>query len=134
MWQKKQSLFGLHYDVDEHNGCMMFLPKSQKAGQLKPINLADPEDLLEYAKDTGLENKKPVIVKMKAGSCTFHNGLTFHYAFANNTNKPRRAFVMIFMPDGTTYNNKPHPITSDLGLDKDAPLKGGIFPLLSKEG
>jgi ectoine hydroxylase-related dioxygenase (phytanoyl-CoA dioxygenase family) len=119
-------------DVDEQNGCMMFLPKSHKVGQLKPINLAEPEDLFEYAKESGLHDKKPVVVRMKAGSCTFHNGLTFHYAFANQTNKPRRAFVMIFMPDGTTYNGKQHPITSELDLNKDQPLLGGLFPLLSK--
>jgi ectoine hydroxylase-related dioxygenase (phytanoyl-CoA dioxygenase family) len=79
-------------DVDEQNGCMMFLPKSHNIGQLKPINLAEPEDLFEYAKGTGIEEKKPVIVKMKAGSCTFHNGLTFHYAHANHTKQTTESF------------------------------------------
>jgi ectoine hydroxylase-related dioxygenase (phytanoyl-CoA dioxygenase family) len=118
-------------DVDENNGCMMFLPKSNKVGQLKPINLVDPEDIFEYTKNSEIQDKTPVIVKMKAGSCTVHSGLTFHYAHANKTNKPRRALVIIYMPDGTTYSNKPHVITDPLNLAKDEKLQHGIFPLLA---
>jgi hypothetical protein len=35
------------------------------------------------------------------------------------------------MPDGTTYNNKPHVITDSLNLAKDEKLQYGIFPLLA---
>jgi phytanoyl-CoA hydroxylase len=41
---------------------------------------------------------------MKAGSCSFHNGLTVHGAGANMTSGKRRAMTCAFMPDGETFN------------------------------
>ena len=41
---------------------------------------------------------------MKAGSCSFHNGLTVHGAGANMTRGLRRAMTCAFMPDGATFN------------------------------
>lgn len=119
-------------DVDENNGCMMFLPKSHTVGKLKPISLVEPQNIFEYAKGTVVDEKQPVKVPMKAGSATFHNGLTFHYAHSNKTDKPRRALVMIYMPDDTIYSGKPHVVTDGQGLEKDQVLKGGLFPLLAK--
>lgn len=118
-------------DVDERNGCMMFVPKSHKAGKLNPINLANPQDLFEFVKGTEYENTKPVNVPLKAGSCTFHNGLTFHYAHSNVTDKPRRVLAIIYMPDGTTFNGKKHPVTVDMNLRENQPLAGRMFPLLA---
>jgi ectoine hydroxylase-related dioxygenase (phytanoyl-CoA dioxygenase family) len=88
-------------DVDETNGCMMFVPKSQAAGKLKAISLVEPEDLMEYAKEAGIVPEKPIIARLRAGSCTVHSGLTFHYAHANHTANPRRVLALIYIPDGT---------------------------------
>jgi len=41
---------------------------------------------------------KSVAVPMKAGSCSFHNGLTIHGAGANMTNGFRRAMTCAYMP------------------------------------
>ena len=41
---------------------------------------------------------------MRAGSCSFHNGLTMHGAGANMTPGSRRAMTCAFMPDGSTFN------------------------------
>jgi ectoine hydroxylase-related dioxygenase (phytanoyl-CoA dioxygenase family) len=119
-------------DVDERNGCMMFIPKSHRAGKLKNISLTDPVDLFEYVKGTDIAKEKPVIVPLKAGSCTFHDGLTFHYAFHNQTEKPRRALAIIYMPDGTTYNGNRHVVTDGQGLETGKPIRGPLFPLLAK--
>jgi ectoine hydroxylase-related dioxygenase (phytanoyl-CoA dioxygenase family) len=43
---------------------------------------------------------------MKAGSCSFHNGLTVHGANANMTNGYRRAMTCAYMPDGSTFNGQ----------------------------
>ncbi|RKN85131.1 phytanoyl-CoA dioxygenase family protein [Paenibacillus ginsengarvi] len=119
-------------DVDERNGCMMFVPKSHTAGKLKNISLVDPVDIFEYVKGTGLENQRPVVVPLKAGSCTFHDGLTFHYAHSNQTDKPRRVLAIIYMKDGTTYNGTGHVITNEQGLVVGEPIRGSLFPLLAK--
>ena len=41
---------------------------------------------------------------MRAGSCSFHNGLMMHGASANMTPGSRRAMTCGFMPDGSTFN------------------------------
>ena len=45
-----------------------------------------------------------VAAPMKAGSCSFHNGLMPHGAGANMTPGTRRAMTCGYMPDGCTFN------------------------------
>ena len=45
---------------------------------------------------------------MKAGSCSFHNGLTIHGAGANMSSGYRRAMTCAYMPDGNTFNGEPN--------------------------
>jgi ectoine hydroxylase-related dioxygenase (phytanoyl-CoA dioxygenase family) len=119
-------------DVDERNGCMMFVPKSNTAGKLENISLTNPVDIFEYVKGTEIEKQQPVVVPLKAGSCTFHDGLTFHSAFANHTDPPRRVLAIIYLKDGTTYNGAGHVITNGQGLVVGEPIRGPLFPLLAK--
>ena len=55
-----------------------------------------------------LKNSATVSAPMKAGSCSFHNGLTIHGANANMTNGFRRAMTCSYMPDGNAYNGEPN--------------------------
>ena len=48
---------------------------------------------------------------MKAGSCSFHNGLLAHGAGANMTPGYRRAMTCAYMPDGSTFNGKRNILT-----------------------
>ncbi|OPH57779.1 hypothetical protein BC351_04540 [Paenibacillus ferrarius] len=119
-------------DVNEDNGCMAFVPKSHKLGKLTGIDFLNPQNIFDYIEGGQAEGQKPVIVPLKAGSCTFHNGLTFHYAHANSTDKPRRVLAIIFTPDGVTFDGKEHPVTNGLGLKAGEPIAGPRFPLLVK--
>lgn len=119
-------------DVDETNGCMMFMPKSRNLGRLAPVSFLEPIDILEFAKGTEVEQAKPVMARMKAGSCTFHDGLTFHYAFANQTDKPRRVLAMIYIPEGTVYTGKSNPVLDNTGQTAGQPVQGGLYPLLAR--
>jgi phytanoyl-CoA hydroxylase len=66
---------------------------------------------------------KSVAAPMKAGSCSFHNGLTIHGAGANMTNGFRRAVTFAYMPEGATFNGpkpyillyRPHISLTELG-------------------
>jgi ectoine hydroxylase-related dioxygenase (phytanoyl-CoA dioxygenase family) len=49
-----------------------------------------------------------VAAPMKAGSCSFHNGLTIHGAGANMSSGHRRAMTCAYMPDGNVYNGQPN--------------------------
>lgn len=76
---------------------------------------------------------KPIAMPMKAGSCTFHDGLTFHYATPNLSDKPRRAFATIYLPDGTTFRKKQHCVTNELNLPDGAPLNQDThFPVVAE--
>ncbi|MBM7567618.1 phytanoyl-CoA dioxygenase family protein [Paenibacillus sacheonensis] len=120
-------------DVDEHNGCMMFVPGSHKVGKLKPHDLTEHIDLEDFAKGTDAEKRNPVICRMKAGSCTFHDGLTFHYAHANNTDRPRRALAIIYYQDGAAYDGKAHLVTDGYNHPIGEPLAGVLHPILARQ-
>ena len=51
--------------------------------------------------------------EMKAGSCSFHNGLIAHGAGANMTPGWRRAMTCGFMPDGCTFNGIQNILTDE---------------------
>ncbi len=121
-------------DVDEANGCMAFVPGSQWLGALEPIRLTDPQDLFGLVPDDAraTTDLTGIFQPMKAGSCTFHNGLTFHYAGPNTTDRPRRAIITIYMPGDVHYTGAPHPITQGLGLHEGDVLAGDRFPVLAK--
>lgn len=131
VWSGPLSIWIALDDVDENNGCMMFVPTSHTIGKLTGIDLVHPQDIFEYAKETDAAKKQPVIVRMKAGSCTFHNGLTFHYAHANTTSRPRRVLAIIYMPDGTVFTGSRHVVTDPAVLTPGEPLSGGLFPKLA---
>ena len=55
-----------------------------------------------------LKQLPSVAAPMKAGSCSFHNGLTIHGANANMTNGYRRAMTCAYMPEGSRFNGEPN--------------------------
>lgn len=116
-------------DATLHNGCMSFLPGTHRLLDIEPVNLAAPQDLHAVAPQT--KGIKPVTCELKAGSCTFHNGMTFHYAGPNRSAGMREAFAIVYMPDGTIYNGAPHLVTDPLDLTKGAAFTGDLFPLLA---
>ena len=122
-------------DVTVENGCMFFVPGSHKLGALDPIDLANasPQRLLEFVPDTKRKDFQSVAVEMSAGSCTFHHGLTFHYAGPNITERPRRAMVTIYMPAGITYRKHEHIVGDRGNLVVGQEFQGPLFPVVAKQ-
>ncbi len=120
-------------DVTVESGCMQFVPKSHLWGRLDPINLSQPQNIFDYVDEPENKDFTPIPVEMSAGSCTFHNGLTFHYAGPNQADRPRRAMVTIYMPHGTTYSGKGHVCTDRRSgvLTVGELLEGDLFPVLA---
>lgn len=118
-------------DATIANGCMSFLPGTHALGALPPVNLADPRDLLAQASTPATT---PVTCPLKAGSATFHNGLTFHCAGPNTSDAMREALAIIYMPDETIFDGGRHPVTDPLketGLAAGDGLAGEAFPAVS---
>lgn len=120
-------------DVDWENGCMHFVPGSQDWDLKEVIYLDRPDekqDIFEKVKDRDTQDMQRVYVPLKAGSVTFHNGLTFHFAGKNYSDKPRRVLSVIYMPDGETFNGNEHQVSQDAGLKPGQPFDGPKFPII----
>jgi ectoine hydroxylase-related dioxygenase (phytanoyl-CoA dioxygenase family) len=123
-------------DVPVEMGCMSFLPGSQRWGRLATASL--PRETLEsldgvrlLVPDEKRDQLQPATVPVTAGSCTFHNSLTLHYAGPNLTDRPREGFIINYMPDTIHYSGRKHVTTDPLQLAPGAPLEGDIFPVLA---
>lgn len=137
-------------DATPENGCMHVIPGSHRDPRFQPVtcDLADdlhlspvplgpgePGSLYDAVRTTMPDGTKPV--PLKAGECMFHHCLNYHLTPRNITDRQRRAFVMILMPDGARYRHSQspnHPCTSYLHLDDGVPLEGDLFPLCEPAG
>lgn len=132
-------------DATPENGCMHVIPGSHRDPRFQPpgcdlspdIHLSpapmgpgEPGSLYQEVRTWGVDRAAPV--RLKAGECMFHHCLNYHMTPENWTDRQRRAFIMIYMPDGTHYHHAQspnHPCTSYLNLKDGAVLDGGHFPL-----
>ena len=92
-------------DATLENGCLYFIPASFKETTYENKAIGKNMDSIfevypHFAKTV------PFVGKMKAGSCSFHNGLTIHGAGANMTPGFRRAMTCAYMPDGSVFNGQ----------------------------
>lgn len=132
-------------DATPENGCMHVVPGSHRDPRFqpaecdlsddihlspRPLGPGEPGSL--YADIRGWMPDRAVPVPLKAGECMFHHCLNYHMTPHNTTDRQRRAFVMILMPDGTRYRHTQspnHPCTSTLGLADGEIMGGEMFPI-----
>ncbi len=92
-------------DATLENGCLFFLPGTAKTARFENANIGNDMGAL-FKMYPEWKKMNSVAAPMKAGSCSFHNGLTAHGAHANMTSGWRRAMTCAFMPDGATFNGQ----------------------------
>ena len=92
-------------DVTRDNGCLYFLPGSHLTATYDNVGIGSNISDLFNAYPQWRE-REAVGVEMKAGGCSFHNGLVAHGAGANMTPHHRRAMTCAYMPDGSTFNGQ----------------------------
>lgn len=99
-------------DATLENGCLYFIPGSHKTATFDNVGIGqNMGDLFRvYPQWAGLHS---ISAPMKAGSCSFHNGLVAHGAGANMTPGWRRAMTCAYMPDGSTFNGKKNILSDD---------------------
>ena len=92
-------------DVTRDNGCLYFVAGAHKTASYDNVRIGNNiGDLFNaYPQWSKME---AVAVEIKAGSCSFHNGLCAHGAGANMTPHHRRAMTCAYMPDGSTFNGQ----------------------------
>lgn len=94
-------------DATLENGCLFFIPGSHKETSFDNPGIGKNMDSI-FTFYPSFRKATSVAVPMKAGSCSFHNGLTIHGAHANMTSGMRRAMTCAYMPDGNVYNGIPN--------------------------
>jgi phytanoyl-CoA hydroxylase len=99
-------------DATLENGCLYFIPGSHRQTNFDKISIGKNMDSI-FDVYPQLSKSSSVAVPMKAGSCTFHNGLTVHGAGANMTGGWRRAMTCAYMPDGNIFNGEPNILPED---------------------
>jgi len=94
-------------DATLENGCLFFIPGSHRETTFENKGIGKNMDGI-FEVYPQLVKVNSVAAPMKAGSCSFHNGLTIHGANANMTSGYRRAMTCAYMPDGNVFNGTPN--------------------------
>ncbi len=92
-------------DSTRDNGCLYFLPGSHREARFDNVNIGQNQGSL-FEIYPQWAQRESVAAPMRAGSCSFHNGLLAHGAAANMTPGWRRAMTCAYMPDGSTFNGQ----------------------------
>lgn len=99
-------------DATLENGCMWFIPGTQNLATFQNVPIG--QNLGELFKVyPAMAETDPVPVPMKAGDCSFHNGLVAHGAGANMTRGRRIAMTCAYMPDGSVFNGQQNILSED---------------------
>lgn len=84
-------------DASVESGCMQFVPGSHRLDVLPHHSIGDNPAV------HGLEVDRPeafapyaAACPVPAGGCTLHSAYTLHYAGANTSATPRRAYILVF--------------------------------------
>lgn len=99
-------------DSTATNGCLYFFLGSHLRTTFENPGITKNLDAV-FDMYPELREAAPFQAEMRAGSCSFHNGMTIHGAGANMTNRSRRAMTCAFMPDGALFNGQQNILTDD---------------------
>lgn len=90
-------------DATYENGCLFFIPGSYHKTTFDNPGIGKNMGAI-FTTYPEFKTAQSVAAPMRAGSCSFHNGLTIHGAHANMTPGFRRAMTCAYMPDGSIFN------------------------------
>jgi len=118
-------------DSTKENGCLQYVPGSQRWGLLdKPELAGDLMGIVNYLTREQRKEFKPIPVETKAGEAIFHHPLTLHGSGENKSDKPRRAFVINVFADGVVSDSDDVLLTGVPPVHKGEKMEGQFFPLL----
>jgi ectoine hydroxylase-related dioxygenase (phytanoyl-CoA dioxygenase family) len=87
------------------NGCMWFIPGSNK-WDVQPHHSINNDPRIHGLEIDSLDDSDAQACPIPAGGATFHNSRTLHYAGANKTSAPRRAYICAY---GTPTRKRAEP-------------------------
>lgn len=118
-------------DATTENGCMYYVPQSDRWGLLdKPELTGEMEGLMEMLSDEQKAAFKPVPIELKKGYGTFHHPLLVHGSYENKSESQRRAFVLNVFADGTISGADKTLMPGTPVIPKGEKVAGQFFPML----
>ncbi|MET0626004.1 MAG: phytanoyl-CoA dioxygenase family protein [Pyrinomonadaceae bacterium] len=118
-------------DSTRENGCVNYVPGSQRWADLPVTGLAgDMDAIRSVLTDEQKRLFQPVAIELKAGEASFHHPRMIHGSYANSTDSPRRAAVVNVFRDGVRSNSDAPPLEGVPVIPKGEPMGGRFFPLL----
>jgi hypothetical protein len=83
-------------DVDQRNGCMRFIPGSNRGEVLPHRSVNDDARVHALECYEGFDPASAVRCRLAAGGCTVHMGRTIHGAGPNHSEASRYAYSLVF--------------------------------------
>lgn len=118
-------------DSTRENGCLYYVPKSHRWGLLdKPELAGDMEGIMNYLTEEQKAAFNPVSIELQKGHAAFHHPLLVHGSYKNESNRPRRAFVLNVFADGTKSDTDEEVLNGVPVIRKAQRMEGKFFPLL----
>ena len=118
-------------DATRDNGCVHYVPGSQRWNLLPITGLADDMNAIQTVlTDEQKEQFKPVAIELRRGEASFHHPLMVHGSFENTTDRPRRATVINVFRDGVCSAASDAPLEGVSPVPAGAKMDGQFFPLL----
>jgi len=81
--------------VDDLNGCMEFIPGSQR-GALTAHRHVNDDPRIHGLEAVGVDGSLAIQCPLRAGGATIHGDKTLHHAGPNRSDKPRRAYALVY--------------------------------------
>jgi ectoine hydroxylase-related dioxygenase (phytanoyl-CoA dioxygenase family) len=118
-------------DSTQENGCVHYVPGSQRWNLLPVTGLADDMNSIQTVLTAEQKREfKPVAIELKKGEASFHHPLMVHGSFENRTDRPRRAAVLNVFRDGVVSNSDQPPLAGVPAIPIGNKMQGQFFPLL----
>ncbi|WP_345947648.1 phytanoyl-CoA dioxygenase family protein [Mucilaginibacter sp. PAMB04274] len=118
-------------DATTENGCMYYVPGSQRWGLLEKPELAGEMDgLMEFLTEEQKAAFTPIPIELKRGYGTFHHPLLVHGSYENKSTRSRRAFVLNMFADGTITNSDKELMPGTPPIPKGNKIEGQFFPII----
>jgi ectoine hydroxylase-related dioxygenase (phytanoyl-CoA dioxygenase family) len=113
------------------NGCLQYVPGSQRWGLLdKPELAGDLMSITDFLSPEQRSQFHPLPVETRAGEAIFHHPLTLHGSGENKSAQPRRAFVINVIADGVRSDSDDVLLHGVPPIRKGEKMEGQFFPLL----
>jgi ectoine hydroxylase-related dioxygenase (phytanoyl-CoA dioxygenase family) len=118
-------------DSTQENGCVHYVPGSQRWNLLPVTGLADDMNSIQTVLTAEQKREfKPVAIELKKGEASFHHPLMVHGSFENRTDRPRRAAVLNVFRDGVVSNSDQPLLAGVPAVPIGNKMQGQFFPLL----